>query len=86
MAAGESPLSMKADFLVSRCELVVGGKEGLQPIEKTVIDLSLIHISTDVSADMLAELETALEAMDLGPLLGLWLQLSLIHIYAGLGR
>ena len=34
----ESPLSMKADFLLSLCELVVGGKEGLQPIEKTVID------------------------------------------------
>lgn len=38
MAAGESPLSMKADFLLSLCELVVGGKEGLQPIEKTVVD------------------------------------------------
>lgn len=35
---GDSPLSMKADFLLSLCELVVGGKEGLQPIEKTVID------------------------------------------------
>src|SRR5699024_1613310 len=34
----ESPLSMKADFLLSLCELVVGGKDGLQPIEKTVID------------------------------------------------
>ena len=34
----ESPLSMKADFLLSLCELVVGGKEGLQPVERTVID------------------------------------------------
>ncbi len=34
----DSPLSMKADFLLSLCELVVGGKEGLQPIERTVID------------------------------------------------
>lgn len=34
----ESPLSMKADFLMSLCELIIGGKEGLQPIEKTVID------------------------------------------------
>ena len=34
----DSPLSMKADFLLSLCELIVGGKEGLQPIEKTVID------------------------------------------------
>lgn len=30
----DSPLSMKADFLLSLCELIVGGKEGLQPIEK----------------------------------------------------
>ena len=29
---------MKADFILSLCELVVGGKEGLQPVEKTVID------------------------------------------------
>ena len=34
----ESPLSMKADFLLSLCELVVGGKDGLQPVERTVID------------------------------------------------
>ena len=38
LGGDESPLSMKADFLLSLCELVVGGKEGLQPIEKTVID------------------------------------------------
>ena len=38
----------------------------------------LIQGSTDVSADMLAELETSLEAMNLGPLLGLWLQSALI--------
>ncbi|WNX85696.1 CD0415/CD1112 family protein [Agathobaculum sp. NTUH-O15-33] len=40
----------------------------------------LIQGSTDVSADMLTELETTLEGMDLGPLLGLWLQSSLIGI------
>ena len=34
----DSPLSLKADFILSLCELVVGGKEGLQPVEKTVID------------------------------------------------
>jgi len=34
----ESPLSMKADFILSLCELIIGGREGLQPIEKTVID------------------------------------------------
>ena len=37
-ADAESALSMKADFLLSLCELILGGKEGLQPIEKTVID------------------------------------------------
>lgn len=34
----ESPLSLKSDFILSLCELIVGGKEGLQPIEKTIID------------------------------------------------
>jgi len=34
----ESPLALKADFILSLMELVVGGKDGLQPIERTVID------------------------------------------------
>ncbi len=34
----DNPLALKADFILSLCELVVGGKEGLQPVEKTVID------------------------------------------------
>lgn len=34
----ENPLSLKSDFILSFCELIVGGREGLQPIEKTVID------------------------------------------------
>lgn len=34
----DSPIALKADFILSLCELVVGGKEGLQPVEKTVID------------------------------------------------
>ena len=34
----ESPLSLKVDFLLSFCDIVVGSKDGLQPIEKTVID------------------------------------------------
>ena len=34
----ENPLALKADFILSLCELVVGGKEGLLPVEKTVID------------------------------------------------
>ena len=34
----DNPFALKADFILSLCELVVGGKEGLQPVEKTVID------------------------------------------------
>lgn len=34
----DNPIALKADFILSLCELVVGGKEGLQPVEKTVID------------------------------------------------
>ena len=45
----ESPLSMKADFLLSLCELVVGGKDGLQPIEKTVIDRCVRLIYRDMA-------------------------------------
>ena len=40
----------------------------------------LIQGSTDITPDMLAALETTLEGMDLGPLLGLWLQSSLIGV------
>ncbi len=39
----ENPLSLKSDFILSLCELVVGGRDGLQPIEKTVID-RVVHI------------------------------------------
>ena len=34
----ENPLSLKSDFILSLCELIVGGKDGLQPVEKTIID------------------------------------------------
>ena len=34
----DNPIALKADFILSLCELVVGGKEGLQPVEKTAID------------------------------------------------
>ena len=34
----ENPLSLKSDFILSLCELIAGGKEGLQPVEKTIID------------------------------------------------
>jgi len=34
----ENPLALKADFILSLMELIVGGKDGLQPVERTVID------------------------------------------------
>ena len=34
----DNPLTLKSDFVLSLCELIVGGKEGLQPVEKTIID------------------------------------------------
>ena len=34
----DNPVALKADFVLSLCELIIGGKEGLQPVEKTVID------------------------------------------------
>ena len=34
----DNPIALKADFILSLCELVIGGKDGLMPIEKTVID------------------------------------------------
>ena len=34
----ENPLALKSDFILSLCELIVGGKNGLEPIEKTIID------------------------------------------------
>ena len=40
----------------------------------------LIQGSTDVSPDMLADLEATLEGMDLGPLLGLWLQSFVVQL------
>ena len=34
----DNPLSLKSDFILSLMELVVGGKAGLEPVEKTIID------------------------------------------------
>ena len=32
------PLALKSDFILSFCELAAGGRNGLEPVEKTVID------------------------------------------------
>ncbi|WP_092339426.1 VirB4-like conjugal transfer ATPase, CD1110 family [Butyrivibrio sp. M55] len=40
----DDPVMLKADFILSLCELIVGGKEGLLPVEKTVIDRCIHQI------------------------------------------
>ena len=34
----DNPLTLKSDFILSLMELIVGGKAGLEPVEKTVVD------------------------------------------------
>ena len=47
----ENPLSLKSDFLLSLCELIVGGKDGLQPVEKTIIDRCVRTVYRDYLND-----------------------------------
>ena len=50
----ENPLSLKSDFILSLCELIVGGKNGLEPVEKTVIDRAVRNVYRDFFADAAA--------------------------------
>ncbi len=47
----ENPLSLKSDFILSLCELIVGGKDGLQPVEKTIIDRCVRMVYRDYLGD-----------------------------------
>ena len=65
----ESPLALKSDFVLSFCELVMGGKNGLEAIEKTVIDRAVQVIYRPYLADprpenmpILSDLHAALVA------------------------
>ncbi len=40
----DNPIALKADFILSLCELIVGNKDGLKPVEKTVIDRCIRQI------------------------------------------
>ena len=40
----DNPVALKADFILSLCELIVGNKDGLRPVEKTVIDRCIRQI------------------------------------------
>ena len=43
----ENPLTLKSDFILSLCELIVAGKDGLQPVEKTIIDRCVRQVYRD---------------------------------------
>lgn len=47
----DNPLALKSDFILSLCELIVGGKEGLLPVEKSIIDRCVSFIYADYLAD-----------------------------------
>lgn len=47
----DNPLALKSDFILSLCELVIGGREGLAPIEKTVIDRAVQSVYRHYLAD-----------------------------------
>ena len=40
----DNPIALKADIILSLCELIVGNKDGLRPVEKTVIDRCIRQI------------------------------------------
>ena len=47
----DDPLTLKSDFILSLCELIVGGKEGLKPVEKTIIDRCVRMVYQDYLID-----------------------------------
>ena len=47
----DDPLTLKSDFILSLCELIVGGKDGLSPTEKTIIDRCVRLVYRDYLAD-----------------------------------
>ena len=47
----ENPLSLKSDFILSLCELIVGDKDGLMPVEKTIIDRCVRSVYREYLSD-----------------------------------
>lgn len=47
----DSPLALKSDFILSLCELIVGGKEGLTPVEKSIIDRCVTLVYAEYLVD-----------------------------------
>ena len=47
----DDPLTLKSDFILSLCESIIGGKSGLKPVEKTVIDRCVRLVYQNYMAD-----------------------------------
>ena len=51
----ENPLTLKSDFILSLCELIIAGKDGLQPVEKTIIDRCVRQVYRNYLLDPVPE-------------------------------
>lgn len=51
----DNPLTLKSDFILSLCELIVGGKAGLEPVEKTIIDRCVHMVYREYLQDPIPE-------------------------------
>ncbi len=67
----DNPLSLKVDFILSFCDIIVGSKEGLKPVEKTIIDRCVRLVYRNYLADpcpenmpILQDLYNCLRAQD----------------------
>lgn len=67
----DNPVALKSDFILSFCEVVAGGRDGLQPVEKSVIDKAVRDVYRGYLADpdpanmpVLEDLYNALLAQD----------------------
>jgi len=47
----DNPLALKSDFILSFCELAAGGRNGLDPVEKTLIDRAVRTVYRPYLAD-----------------------------------
>jgi type IV secretory pathway VirB4 component len=57
----EEPLRLKSDFVLSLCELIIGGKTGLEAVEKSIIDRCVKSVYTGYFADPKPENMSVLE-------------------------
>ena len=48
---GDTPIALKSDFILSFCELIMGGKNGLEAVEKALIDRAVISVYRPYLAD-----------------------------------